>query len=48
MAETTSGCSAPNIGVAPANWRATEMIAVLRSNSSAKKTLHRDLSTAGM
>jgi len=47
MAETTSGFSAPNIGVATANWRTTEMIAVFLSYSSAKKTLHRNLFTAG-
>jgi hypothetical protein len=47
MAETTSGFSAPRLGSARVNARAAEMIAVLRSHSSAKKTVHRDLFTAG-
>jgi len=47
MAETTSGFSAPKLGDARVDARAAEMIAALRSHSSAKTTLHRDLFTAG-
>ena len=47
MAEITSGFSPPNVVVATANWRAAEMIAVLRSQFLSRKAPDRDLFTAG-